>query len=83
MQEIMRYLKKYGQRLDSEIAAATGIPLVKVKGYIEELSAQGEITKCKVTRFVGDEKHEGVLCRAAGFIPPTSPGRKPGARPTT
>lgn len=80
MQEIMKYLKKYGQRLDSEIAEATGIPLIKVRGYIQDLSDRGEITKCKVTRFVGDQQHVGVLCRAAGFIPPTSPGRKPGAR---
>ena len=80
MQEIMKYLKKYGQRSDSEIAEATGIPLTTVRGYIDDLSAQGEIMKCKVTRFVGDVAHEGVLCRAAGSIPPSSPGRKPGAR---
>jgi predicted ArsR family transcriptional regulator len=81
MQEIMQYLRKYGQRLDSEIAEATGIPLVKVRRSIDDLSARGEITKCKVTRFNGDEKMEGFLCRAAGIIAPTSPGRKPGARP--
>jgi len=80
MQEIMKYLKTYGQRLDSEIAEATGIPLSKVRRHIEDLAQQGEIMKCKVTRFNGDEKFEGTLCRAAGFIPPTSPGRKPGAR---
>ncbi len=83
MQEIMQYLRKYGQRLDSEISEATGIPLVKVRRCIDDLATKGEITTCKVTRFVGDEKHEGVLCRAAGFIPPSSPGRKPGARPAS
>lgn len=75
----MQYLRKYGQRLDSEIAAGTGIPLSKVKKAIDELAAQGEITTCRVTRFVGEQKIEGVLCRAAGFIPPSTPGRKPGA----
>lgn len=79
MQEIMQYLKKYGQRLDSEIAEATGIPLTKVRRSITDLSARGEVTKCSVTRFNGDEKFEGILCRVAGLIPPTSPGRKPGA----
>jgi hypothetical protein len=79
MQEIIQYLRKYGQQLDSEIAAGTGIPLAKVRTYIDDLAAQGEITMCKVTRFVGDEKIVGMLCRVAGFSPPSSPGRKPGA----
>ena len=74
MQEIMQYLKKYGQRLDSEIAEATGIPLTKVRRSITDMSARGEVTKCSVTRFNGDEKFEGILCRVAGLIPPTSPG---------
>lgn len=79
MQDIMKYLRKYGQRLDSEIAQGIDMPLSKVQQAIIELAAQGEITTCRVTRFVGDQKVEGVLCRAAGFIPPKSPGRKPGA----
>lgn len=79
MHEIMQFLKKHGQHLDSEIAAATGIPLVQVRRHITDLSARGEITKCSVTRFNGDERIEGVLCRAAGYIQPSSPGRKPGA----
>jgi len=32
-----------------------------------------------VTRFNNGEKIEAVLCRVAGYIPPKSPGRKPGA----
>ncbi len=79
MNEIMQYLKKNGQRLDSEIAAATGMPLVKVRNLIGELSAQGEISKCSFTRFDGGKKVEGMLCRVAGYVPPKSPGRKPGA----
>ena len=31
MQEILEYLKNNGERLDSEIAAATGISLAKVR----------------------------------------------------
>lgn len=79
MQEIMQYLKENGQRFDSEIAAATGISLAKVRRSISDLSARGEISKCSVTRFNNGEKIEGVLCRVAGYIPPKSPGRKPGA----
>ncbi|OHC66490.1 MAG: transcriptional regulator [Rhodocyclales bacterium GWA2_65_19] len=79
MQEIMQYLKANGQRFDSEIAAATGLSLAKVRRSISDLSARGEISKCSVTRFNNGEKVEGVLCRVAGYIPPKSPGRKPGA----
>jgi len=79
MQEIMQYLKDNGQRFDSEIAAATGLSLAKVRRSISDLSARGEISKCSVTRFNNGEKIEAVLCRVAGYIPPKSPGRKPGA----
>jgi transcription initiation factor IIE alpha subunit len=79
MQEIMQYLKDNGQRFDSEIAAATGISLAKVRRSISDLSARGEISKCSVTRFNNGEKIEATLCRVAGYIPPKSPGRKPGA----
>ncbi|MCK9380142.1 MAG: ArsR family transcriptional regulator [Sulfuritalea sp.] len=79
MQEIMQYLKANGQRFDSEIAAATGLSLAKVRRSISDLSARGEISKCSVTRFNNGEKIEAVLCRVAGYIPPKSPGRKPGA----
>ena len=79
MQEIMQYLKDNGQRFDSEIAAATGISLAKVRRSITDLSARGEISKCSVPRFNNGEKVEAVLCRVAGYIPPKSPGRKPGA----
>ena len=80
MQAILNYLKKYGQRLDTEIAEATGIPLPTVQASIEQLAAQGEIMKCKVTRYEGEVAHTGIQCRMAGSIPPSSPGRKPGAK---
>lgn len=77
---ILQYLKKHGQQLDSEIAAATGIPLSAVRFSLSDLSARGEISRCSVTRFNDGEAIEGMLCRIAGFIPPTAPGRKPGAK---
>ena len=79
MQKIMQYLKKNGQRLDSEIATATGMPLTKVRDLLVGLSAKGEISKCSVVRFNDGKKIEGTLCRVAGYIPPKSPGRKPAA----
>ncbi|MEP7154303.1 MAG: ArsR family transcriptional regulator [Betaproteobacteria bacterium] len=79
MNEIMQYLKKNGQRLDFEIAEAIGMPLSKVRGMLVDLSAQGEISKCSFTGFNQGKKVEGMLCRVAGYVPPKSPGRKPGA----
>ena len=49
---ILQYLKKHGQKLDSDIAEATGIPIAKVRASITELAERGEISKCSVTRFI-------------------------------
>jgi hypothetical protein len=73
---ILDYLKTNGQCLDSEIAAATKIPLSQVRTSLSTLSARGEISRCSVTRFIGGKPIEGILCRVAGFIPPAAPGRK-------
>lgn len=74
---ILQYLKKNGQQLDLDIAAATGIPLPKVRLSLSALSAQGEISRCNVIRFNDGKAVEGMLCRIAGTIPPKTPGRKP------
>lgn len=75
---VLQYLKKHGQQLDSEIAAATGIPLRQVRLSLSDLSARGEISKCSVTRYSDGKPVEGILCRVSGFIPAAAPGRKPG-----
>ena len=77
---ILEYLKKHGQRLDSEIAAATRIPLTDVRLSLCDLSAKGEISRCSVTHFNNGKPVQRMLCRIMGTIPPTSPGRKPGAK---
>jgi len=74
---VLQYLKKHGQQLDYEIAAATGIPLPEVRLSLSELSARGEISRCSVTRFNNGQPVEGMLCRVSGYIPPAAPGRKP------
>lgn len=74
---ILQHLKKHGQLLDSEIAAATGIPLSKVRLSLSDLSARGEISRCSVTRFDNGKAVEGMLCRISGYVPAASPGRKP------
>jgi len=76
---ILQHLKKNGQQLDFEIAAATGIPLPKVRLSLSALSARGEISRCTVTQYSKGKPIEGQLCRIAGTIPPKTPGRKPGS----
>jgi hypothetical protein len=77
---ILQHLKKYGQLLDSEIAAATGIPLQKVRTSLIELSDRGEISRCSVTRFHNGKSVEAMQCRVSGYVPPSAPGRKPGIK---
>ena len=77
---ILHHLKRHGQLLDSELATATGIPLAAIRSSLTELSAQGEISRCSVTRFSNGKPVEGMLCRIAGFIPRPTPGRKPGVK---
>jgi hypothetical protein len=38
MKEILQYLKTHGERLDTEIAEATGISLTKVRLLLSELA---------------------------------------------
>jgi len=76
MKEILQYLKTHGERLDTEIAEATGFSLTKVRQLLSELSAKGEIMSCHSIRFDKGKKIEGLKCRLAGYIPPAAPGRK-------
>lgn len=76
MNEILQYLKTHGERLDTEIAEATGLTLAKVRTILAELAAKGEIMACHSTKFDKGKKIEGISCRVSGFIPPAAPGRK-------
>lgn len=55
-----------------------GLPLATVRQSLVRLAAAGEIMTCKLTRFEGGTPVEGLLCRVAGYVPPKTPGRKPG-----
>lgn len=74
---VIQYLKKHGQLLDSEIAAATEIPIEQVRISLAELSEQGEISRCSVTRFKDGKPFDAIQCRISGYFPPAAPGRKP------
>ena len=76
MQEILQYLKNSGERLDSEIAAATGLSLAKVRLYVTDLQARGAVMVCRSIRYKDGKEIDGILCRVAGYIPPAAPGRR-------
>jgi hypothetical protein len=75
--QILEYLRKNGQKVDHEIAAAIMAPLSEVRATLSDLSARGEISRCNVTRFTDGVPVEGMLCRISGTVPPKAPGRKP------
>jgi len=79
MKEILQFLKNHGEKLDTEIAGATGLSLAIVRRHLTELAAQGEIMSCNSIRYVKGKKVEGMSCRLVGYIPAATPGRKPKA----
>lgn len=76
MNEILQYLKTHGERLDTEIAEAVGIPLAKTRSYLSELTDKKEVMSCHSIRFMDGKKAEGMSYRLAGFIPKVKPGAK-------
>ena len=76
MSEVLECLKKHGQRLDTEIAAETGVPLATVRHRLATLAASGAIITCHLTRFNNGKRVEALQCRVSGYVPPLAPGRK-------
>ncbi|MFN7085866.1 MAG: helix-turn-helix domain-containing protein [Burkholderiales bacterium] len=79
MQAILDYLKQSGERLDSEIAAATGLSLASVRQRVADLHAQGAVMVCRSIRYKDGKEIDSIVCRISGYVPPASPGRKPKA----
>jgi len=77
--ETLQCLKKYGQRLDLEIAKEMGMPLAAVRQQLAGLAATGQIITCSLTRFEDGKRIDALQCRVSGYIPSLSPGPK--ARP--
>jgi hypothetical protein len=78
--KVLEHLKKHGQLLDFDIAAAINMPLADVRASLTELSARGDISRCSVTSYVKGKAIEGFQCRISGYIPRPAPGRKPGVK---
>ena len=81
MIETLQCLKKYGQRLDLEIAHETGVPLATVRQRLAGLAATGAVITCTLTRFEKGKRIDALQCRVSGYTPPLAPGRK--AKPTS
>jgi hypothetical protein len=77
---ILHFLQTHGEVLDADIAKALHMPMALVKSDVSELSSAGEVVCCKVTRFIGGKKIEGVSCRLACSPRPPARGPKPGAK---
>ena len=76
MIEILECLKKYGQRLDLEIASEMGVPLATVRKRLVGLAAKKEVVMCDLTRFENGKRIDAWQCRVSGYSPPAAPGRK-------
>ena len=76
MIETMKCLKKYGQRLDLEIAKEMGLPLATVRKNLTALAATGAVITCTLTRFENGKQIDAWQCRVSGYVPPIAPGRK-------
>ena len=81
MIETLQCLKKYGQRLDLEIAQEMGVPLATVRRRLVGLAATREVIMCNLTRFENGKRIDAWQCRVSGYIPPVAPGRKPKPTP--
>jgi predicted ArsR family transcriptional regulator len=77
MMNVSECLKKYGQRLDSEIAAEIGVPLSTVQMQLAGMAERGEIITCLLTRLERGRPVQGWICRVSGYCPPKVAGRKP------
>jgi len=78
--DVLQCLKKYGERLDSEIAVETGVPLESVHQLMGSFARSGAVISCSVTRFRDGQPIESQLYRVSGYVPPAAPGRKPGPK---
>jgi len=74
--ETLQCLKKYGQRLDLEIAKEMGLPLALVRQRLAGLAATVAVITCSLTRFENGKQIDAWQCRVSGYVPPPAPGRK-------
>ena len=74
--DVLQCLKKYGQRLDIELAQEMGLPLDAVRSQLVELAKAGDVITCQLTRYDKGRPTESWQCRVSGYHPPKAPGRR-------
>lgn len=68
MNEILQFLKKHGEQLDTEIAVATGMSLTDVYLYLSHLVARGDVVAYRSIRLEKGKKIVGISCRFIGLF---------------
>jgi len=76
--DILGFLKKNGEQLDAQIAAALNLPMDRIAVELSELARSREIICCNLTRYVHGDKVEGVSCRLSCDTPQATRGPKRG-----
>ncbi|MEI7843990.1 MAG: ArsR family transcriptional regulator [Gallionellaceae bacterium] len=74
--QILEYLKKHGESMDSDIATAINLPMTKTRTLLAELIAKTDVIACETIKFEKGKKIEGLSCRVSGFTPKAKPGAK-------
>jgi len=77
--DILRYLRKNGEQLDAQIAAALNQPIDRISLELTQLALAREIICCNLTRYVKGDKVEGVSCRLSCDTPQATRGPKRGS----
>lgn len=77
MTETLQCLKKHGQRLDLEIAKELRMTVATVRQHLSALVDSREAIVCKTIQFENGRQFEAWQGRVAGYVPPSTPGRKP------
>jgi predicted ArsR family transcriptional regulator len=81
LREVLDCLRRYGQRLDLEIAQETGLALDTVRRHLASLAESGAVISCSLTRFEKGRRIDALQCRVSGYVPQRAPGRKPTTAP--
>ena len=63
---IIDFLQVNGEKMEAEIARALQLPIAQVQTQLAQLSRNGDVICCKVTRFLGGKKIEGTSYRLSG-----------------
>lgn len=63
MKEILQYLEMHGERLDTEIAVATGTALADVYLHLSHLVAGGDVVVSRSVRFEKRKRVGRISCR--------------------